>query len=147
MSESLHRAVYDWLSENQDIKALFFNFGELSDGNTTISTSAGEKTVQAYLGGAEVRQYDFFIIQYKAVDAQTPNNPFNAEMIIDVERVMGWVRERNKRREFPRFPANCRILSVETPGNMPTVAGQDQTGAKYMFAVRITYIHEGKLWD
>lgn len=147
MSESLHQAVYDWLSENPEIKALFFNFGEAKDGNTTLTTNAGEKTVKAYLSGSEVREYDFFIIQYKAVNALTPNNPINAEILFDVERVMDWVRERNKRREFPRFPADCRIISVETPGNMPTVAGQDQAGAKYMFAVRITYIHERKLWD
>ena len=147
MNKGLHRAVYDWIAKNPVVSALFFNFGSAEAGATTISTSAGERTVKAYLGGSEVRQYDFFIIQYKEANAQTPNNAFNAEALSDVEQVMSWVRERNERREFPEFPADCRIISVEIPENMPTVAGQSQAGAKYMFAVQITYLKEVKLWD
>lgn len=138
--DNRHKAVWDWMYQCQDIPRLFFNFGKSENGNTVVDTIASEKVIKKYVGGSSMRAYDFAVIQYKPANVETPNNPENAAVIFDVEAVMRWVETQNKQRNFPVFPDNCTIQRIENLANMPTVAGQDELGAKYMFAVRITYL-------
>lgn len=142
MTDNKHQAVWDWLYSCPAVKDLFFNFGVAQNDNTIVGTQAAESIIKTYLGGATVREYDFAIIQFKPANTETPNSAENAEILFDTEAVMRWVDEQAKQRNFPAFPANCEIQSIKNLHNMPFVAGQDETGAKYMFTVRITYLEK-----
>lgn len=138
-----HQAVWDWMYQCPAISDLYFNSGVARNGDTILATSAAEKAKKVYVGGSSLRQYDFTVVQFKTVNADVPNNPENVQVMVDVEQVMNWILAQNEQRNFPAFPENCTIQRIETLANMPTVAGQDATGAKFMFSARIVYLQQG----
>ena len=137
--DNKHDAVMQWLFQNDDVKRLYFNFSDTRDSNVVIATSSGNRTLKTYMDGSEMRAYDFAIIQYKRLNTVDVNSTENAEIMFDVEKLMEWVDEQENRKNYPNF-AGCFVTKVENLHNMPSVAGMDDTEAKYMFSCRITYL-------
>ena len=141
--DNKHLAMWNWLYQNKNISDLFFNFSTDKNGATVIATGSGDTVVKQYMGNSSLRNYDFSIIQFKPVNSEIPNNSENATIMFDVEAVMDWIKKQNEDRNFPEFPSNCMIQKIEVLNNMPSVAGQDQAGAKYMFQCRVVYTQIG----
>ena len=138
--DNKHQAVWDWLYQNEDISALFFNFSTTEDGDTTIAPIVSDNAIKTFIDGTEIKQYDFSIIQYRQFNAQVPNSNENVSVIFDTENLMAWVKEQNKLRNFPVFPENCTITRIIVLQDMPQATGINETDAQYMFSVRIEYI-------
>ncbi len=142
--DNKHQAVWDWLYRNEEISALFFNFSTSEENDTVIAPIVSDNVIRKYVDGTAVKQYDFAVIQYQRYNSEIPNVTENAEIIFDVEQVMEWIDERNRERDFPKFPDGCVITKVENLQDMPEVTEVSETGAKYMFSVRISYIQKPK---
>lgn len=142
-ADSRHEAMWNWLYACPDLSALFFAFSNNETGNTVLVPMAKEKIAKSYLNGDSIRHYDFTLVQYTKANQDTPNNTENVHIMVDVESIMDWVETQNKERNFPDFPAGCTVQKVETLQSMPTIAGQDEIGAKYMFACRVIYLKKG----
>ena len=141
--DNKHDAVMQWLFQNEDVKRLYFNFSDTRDGNVTIATSSGNARLKTYLDGSEMKAYDFALIQYKPLNTIDVNSNENAEIMFDVEKLMEWVNEQEARKNYPVFPG-CFVTKVENLQNMPSVAGMNDTEAKYLFSCRITYLQPKK---
>ena len=137
--DNKHKAVWNWLFQNEQVKRLFFNFSDTRDGNVTIATSSGNRKLKTYADGSEIRAYDFSLIQYKPLNTVDVNSDENTEIMFDAEQLMEWLDEQEKKKNYPIFPG-CFVTKVENLQNMPTVAGMNDTEAKYLFSCRITYL-------
>ena len=141
--DNKHLAVWKWLYQNEDIKRLFFNFSDTQNGNITIATSPGTGALKNYINGDKLKAYDFSMIQYKPLNTVDVNSEENAEIMFDVEKLMEWIEEQERIKNYPYF-AGCPIQKVEVLPNMPSIAGIDDAVAKYLFSCRITYLEPKK---
>lgn len=142
MAENKHSAMWDWVYSCSELSDLFFAFSQNLNGSAVLVPMAKERIVKEYLDGSSIRNYDFSLVLYKPANAEVPNSTENVDIMVDVEKVMGWVDEQNKNRNFPIFPDGCTVQKVENLQNMPTIAGMDETGAKFMFACKVIYKQE-----
>ena len=139
MSDNKHDIVIQWLFQNDDIKRLYFNFSDTTNGTVTIATSSGNRNLKTYADGSEMKAYDFALIQYKPLNTVDVNSNENAEIMFDAEKLMEWLDEQEKKKNYPYFQG-CFVTKVENLQNMPSVAGMNDTEAKYLFSCRITYL-------
>ena len=139
-TDNRHLAVWNWLYENEDIKALFFNFGRADSGDVILATSAADELDKYYIDGSSLRHYDFSIIQYMPMNQDVANNTENVEVIFDSEKLINWVKEQNRARNFPEFPDDCFIQNIKVLQNVPTANQSNDTEAKYIFSCRIQYL-------
>ena len=143
MSEdNKHTAIWNWLYQNEQIKRLYFNFSDVQTGNTVIATSPG-RIIKSYTDGSKMMAYDFAMIQYMNLNTIDVNSEENAETMFDAEQLMEWIDEQERIKNYPVFP-NCSVTKVENLQTVPTVAGMDDTRAKYLFSCRITYLQKNK---
>jgi hypothetical protein len=138
-ADDKHTAMWNWLYQCPELSDLFFTFSQNKNGSAVLVPMAKEKAVKTFLDGSTINHYDFMLVLYKEINADTPNNTENVDVMVDVEKCMDWIETQNKDRNFPLFPTGCTVQRVENIQNMPTVAGQDESGAKYMFACRVIY--------
>ena len=141
--DNKHKAVWNWLYQNEDVKRLYFNFSDVQTGNTTIATSTGNADLKKYLDGTALKAYDFSLIQYQTLNTVDVNSDENADTMFDTERLMAWIEEQERIKNYPVFPG-CFVTKVENLQNMPSVAGMDDARAKYLFSCRITYLEKAK---
>ena len=137
--ENKHKAVWNWLYQNEDIKRLYFNFSDIQNGNVAIATSPANAALKTYINGDKLKAYDFALIQYKPLNTVDVNSDENADIMFDAEQLMDWIDEQEKRKNYPVFPG-CFVQKVENLPNMPSVAGMDDIHTKYLFNCRITYL-------
>ena len=137
--DNKHDAVMQWLFQNEDVKRLYFNFSDAQNGNVVIATANGNARLKSYLDGSELKAYDFALIQYKPLNTVDVNSNENTEIMFDAEHLMEWINEQENRKNYPVFPG-CFVTKVENLHNMPSVAGMNDTEAKYLFSCRITYL-------
>jgi len=140
MSEdNKHDAVMQWLFQNESIRRLYFNFSDTQNGNVVLATNNGNYALKQYTNGSALRAYDFALIQYKPLNTFDVNSNENAEVMFDAQQLMDWVDEQERLRNYPKF-GDCKVQKVENLQNMPSVAGMNDTEAKYLFSCRITYL-------
>lgn len=141
MSDNKHDALMDWLFRNESIRRLYFNFSDTQNGNVVVATNSGNYVIKRFVDGSSVRAYDFALIQYKPLNTVDVNSNENAEVMFDAEQLMDWIDEQEKNRMYPHFDG-CVVMKVENLQNMPSVAGMNDTEAKYLFSCRITYLQQ-----
>ena len=142
-NDNKHKAVWDWLFQNEEIKRLYFNFSDTQNGNITIATSPANAALKNYTNGDKLKAYDFSLIQYKPMNTVDVNSEENAEIMFDAEKLMDWIDEQERVKNYPRF-YGCFVQKVENMPNMPSIAGLDDTVAKYLFSCRITYLESNR---
>lgn len=139
-----HAAMLDYLSACPLINDLFFNFAEGYNGATEVVTSEQSRAVCEYTDGGKLIAYDFTVIRFEGADT-LPNSPANAEIIYGVEQIMAWLDECGHSGIFPNF-GDLHVQSVRALQEVPTVCGWDDNGAKYQFAVRVTYYEPAHIY-
>ena len=139
MSDNKHDALMEWLFSNESIRRLYFNFSDTQNGNVVVATNSGNYVMKRFVDGSSIRAYDFAMIQYKPLNTVDVNSNENAEIMFDAEQLMDWIDEQEKNRTYPHFQG-CTVMKVENLQNMPSVAGMNDTEAKYLFSCRITYL-------
>lgn len=139
MKDNRHEAVLDWIRECPTITDIFFNFSDGENGDTVLvpQTSHNDTIIQEYVDGSSERAYEFTIICIEAYST-VPNSTENLEILMDVDSIAEWVEQQNEIGNFPEFPTNCSIASVECVTD-DSLAAMDETGAKYMLQFRILY--------
>lgn len=126
-----------------EIKDLFFNFSESKNSDISIVTIPSEGAIEEFIDGSSIRYYEFAINCYKTVST-LPNSQENAIIMFDVDKVASWIRAQNKANNYPNFGILCQIQELKVLQDIPTVAGQNQNEAKYMFACRVEYYQESE---
>ena len=139
--DNRHDAVWQWLYQNEQIKRLYFNFSDTDSGNVVIATNSGNNKLKTYTDGSTRRAYDFALIQYLPLNTVDVNSNENAEIMFDAEKLMDWIDEQENTKNYPVFPG-CIVTKVENLQSMPSVAGMNDTEAKYLFSCRITYLQK-----
>lgn len=134
-----NNAIWEWLKGCEDLTTMFFNFGSADNENTIITSNVNETSIKEFVGGSKIKSYQFSVIQYKKIST-APNSTENIETLVNVTSVMEWITAQNKIRNFPDFGETCTINKVENLQGNPSIAGRDNQGAKYMFAVEVTYL-------
>ena len=92
-----------------------------------------------YIRSGAVKEYGFTIIVTKSYSSY--DDDVNLEAMTFAQGLMDWVEEKNRKKEYPEFPENCRVRKMEVLQNMPNLAGvnMEQLTARYMFQCRVTY--------
>lgn len=134
-----HTAMLTYMQQCTEIYDLFLNFSTSENGDTVIATSTNEFEVSGFVDGSALKWYDFAIVQYKPLTTE-PNDTENAAIMLDVEKVMAWIIEQEEAENYPDFGTDCEVQEISVLQDVPTVAGQDQNGAKYMFNCRVEYL-------
>ena len=139
MTNSIHKALWDWFVQCADITKLFFNFSGTADTDTVITT-AGDIVIEEYIDGSERRRYSFELIRYlPAVFAA--NATGNIQMLEDVEAIVAWVRQQAANGNLPILPkgycADDVVVLDEYAGN---AVAHDENTAKYMIPFAIDYV-------
>lgn len=155
-----NQAVIDFLLQCPQIKEnpLFFNFAEAEDNNKQIVTVANDKSVsKEFIDGSVQRLYTFTIIDYRSVTYQAivkmagyANE--NVEEMFDIQKMIEWVSEQAKVRNYPDFGEKCIINNMWAVTDTPNLNGVDTSAqpplAKYSVSVQIEYLDRtGVLWN
>lgn len=136
------KAVWKFISKCPLIPGyLTFNSIEEFVGSTGLIPVSSEDSIQEYTDGSKKIEYIFAITQMKPFDTGT--NETNLVSLADMQAFVDWVKAQDAAGNYPEFPDNCIIESIEPLQNMPDLAGVDASMvAKYMFQFRIIYIQE-----
>lgn len=134
-----HQAMIDYMEQCAEVADLFFNFSTSENGDTVIAPTASDYVVQEYIDKSALKWYDFSIIQFQPLSTE-PNDDTNTAVIFDVETVMQWIIDQEDAENYPDFGDKCEVQEISVLQDMPTTAGIDQQGAKYMFSCRVEYL-------
>lgn len=136
------KAVWKFISKCPLIPGyLTFNSIEEFVNSTGLIPVSSEDSIQEYTDGSKKIEYIFAITQMKPFDTGT--NETNLVSLADMQAFVDWVKAQDAAGNYPEFPDNCIIESIEPLQNMPDLAGVDASMvAKYMFQFRIIYIQE-----
>lgn len=116
-----------------------FNFsGETAD-SVAFLTDYADQIKKRYIRSGAVKEYGFTIIVTKSYSSY--DDDVNLEAMTFAQGLMDWVEEKNRKKEYPEFPENCRVRKMEVLQNIPNLAGvnMEQLTARYMFQCRVTY--------
>jgi len=134
-----NNAIWEWLQTCTTIGNMFFNFGDAKNDNTGIVTNVSESYIKKFINGDARKKCNFTVLQFKEIST-LPNTKDNLDSLNDINEIMEWITTQNTIRNYPNFGDKCTIEKVENLQDAPNIAGQDLQGAKYMFAVSITYL-------
>ena len=154
-----NEAIINYLMQCPSVKnnPLFFNFATVKDDNKQLLTTANDKVVnKPFVDGSVQKRYTFTIINYKSVIYQAlvkepgyPNE--NVEDLLDVQSIIDWVTEQNKKRNFPDFGADYTVDEILALTDNPTLNGVDTSVqpplAKYSISIQVNYLDRTEvLW-
>ena len=116
-----------------------FNFSGESTDSVAFVTDYSDQVKKRYIRCGAVKEYGFTIILTKSYSPY--GDDVNLEAMTFAQSLMDWVEEKNRKKQYPEFPENCRVQKIEVMQNMPNLAGvnMEQLTARYMFQCRVTY--------
>ena len=139
MINSIHGAVWEWISQCGSATKLFFNFGAIENAGTTIST-AGDTLLDDYIDGSQRRRYAFEIYQTHPYTTNQGDDG-NIDVLEDVEAIAKWVEEQCEAGNLPRLPER---MIPETVVMLDEYAGYvtalNENTARYMIPFALDYI-------
>jgi hypothetical protein len=139
LTDSIHAALWEWLSQCSAITKQFFNFSTAKDGDVVI-TSAGDSVLEEYIDGSQLRRYAFELSRFCPISF-TQNDPGNIDMLEDAQAITAWVEEQNSAGNLPALPGRYTAESVvpldEYAGY---VTAQNENTARYMIPFALDYI-------
>ncbi len=118
---------------------LNFNFSPESPDAISIVTNYSDKVRKKYIRVGAEKEYGFAIVIIKAYSTATDD--LNLEAMNFAQAFMDWLDQQNKKKNYPAFPENCQIKSMENLQNMPNLAGVNAKEglARYMIQCRLIY--------
>lgn len=118
---------------------LNFNFSPESNNTVSFITNYSDKVLKQYIRGNARKEYGFSIVITRSYSVA--GDDLNLEAMNFAQTFMDWLDEKNRKKEFPSFPGNCRILRMENLQNMPNLAGVNPEAglARYMMQCRLIY--------
>ena len=139
MINSIHGAVWEWISQCGSITKLFFNFGAIENASTTIST-AGDTLLDDYIDGSQRRRYAFEIYQTHPYTTNQGDDG-NIDVLEDVEAIAKWVEEQCEAGNLPGLPERmipeAVVMLDEYAGY---VTALNENTARYMIPFALDYI-------
>lgn len=142
MTDSKHKAVWDWLQTCPHVADLFFVFSQTDDGDVAIVPS--ESIVEEYIGGASLRTYDAAVTCASHCTFE-PNEIETISKLVDFEQLGEWVEEQNAKHNFPLFPVGSTVQEIRVlPNESGFVVAQDDHGCKFLLQFQIDYVKEAK---
>lgn len=116
-----------------------FNFSGETPDSIAFLTDYADQVKKRYIRCGAVKEYGFTIIVTKSYSSY--DDDINLEAMTFAQGLMDWVEEKNRKKEYPEFPENCRVRKMEVLQNIPNLAGvnMEQLTARYMFQCRVTY--------
>ena len=115
------------------------NFSPECNGSVTFITNYSDKVLKQFIRGNARKEYGFSIVITKPYSVE--GDDLNLEAMNFAQAFMDWMDEQNRKKNYPAFPGNCRIIRMENLQNMPNLAGVNpEVGlARYMMQCRLIY--------
>ena len=115
------------------------NFSGETPDSVAFMTDYADQIKKRYIRCGAVKEYGFTIIVTKSYSPY--GDDVNLQAMTFAQGLIDWVEEKNRKKEYPEFPENCRVRKMEVLQNMPNLAGvnMEQLRARYMFQCRVTY--------
>ncbi|MCL2547104.1 MAG: hypothetical protein FWE06_07945 [Oscillospiraceae bacterium] len=140
---SKDKAVLEWLSGNEELKALpLFGFMQEDLFAACIVPTASAAAVAEHLDGSRVRQYSF-MLRLQVPLSQT-HDDVNAEAMAAMRDWQDWLDVQQCEGNFPDFGDKCRCYEIQNLANMPQVTATyaDNGRAVLQFPATIIYMEE-----
>lgn len=152
MATDKNQAVIDYIITCPTIlnSPLYFNFiNAKDDTNQFFTESTDTYSNKPFIDGSVEKIYTFTILTFKsaadiAVVKQSGYENENLSDMSDIQKLIEWIAEQNKLRNFPNFGEECIIDSIETTTEQPKFEGIDEQItpplAVYSTSIQIKYI-------
>lgn len=115
-----------------------FNFSDDSPDSIGIMPSYGETVVKRFINGDCLKEYPFSIVITR--DYSTGQDEVNLEAMNMCQSIMQWIDKQNEQKNFPVFPDNCIVESIENMQNLPNISNVSEgKSARYVIQIKITY--------
>lgn len=136
--DAMKKYFEPWVEEKVE-DLLNFNFSPESRDTVSFITNYAGKTVKQFIRGSSRKEYGFSIIIVKSYSLDSDD--LNLQAMNFAQAFMDWLEEQNRKRIFPEFPENCRVLKIENMQNMPNLVGinAEASLARYMVQCRLIY--------
>ena len=154
-----NQAVIDFMLTCEDFKSspLYFNYLKAKDGTKGILTLSNDRSIQEpYIDGSVQKRYQFTIQDFRSIsdNALVRLPGFNNENVSDfedVQKLLDWIKEQNKNRNYPDFGEDCLIDDMTATTENPRLDQIDATVtpplARYSFTITINYLDTSeKMW-
>lgn len=125
----------EWLLQSNYIKnnKLFLNAVQAQENNVQIVTQQiADNQVTEYVDGSKEYPITFFINNYKMIDydqmikTDIPMNG-NIEILLDVQKIIEFVKNMEKQGNYPKFSDNIRVEKVYCQYNTPSTPAIDSS--------------------
>lgn len=118
---------------------LNYNFSSESPDAIGFLTNYSDKVLKRYIRVGADKAYGFSVLVTK--EYSTYCDDLNLEAMNFVQKIMDWVDEQNRNRNYPDFGERCTIKKIENLQNMPNLAeaNPEEGYARYMFQCRVIY--------
>ena len=115
------------------------NFSPECNGSVTFITNYSDKVLKQFIRGNARKEYGFSIVITKPYSVE--GDDLNLEAMNFTQTFMDWLDEQNRKKNYPAFPENCRIIRMENLQNMPNLAVVNPEAglARYMMQCRLIY--------
>ena len=152
MTTDKNQAVIDYIITCPTIlnSPLYFNFiNAKDDTNQFFTESTDTYSNKPFIDGSVEKIYTFTILTFKsaadiAVVKQSGYENENLSDMSDIQKLIEWIAEQNKLRNFPNFGEDCIIDSISTTTDAPKFEGIDEQItpplAVYSTSIQIKYI-------
>lgn len=152
MATDKNQAVIDYIITCPTIlnSPLYFNFiNAKDDTNQFFTESTDIYSNKPFIDGSVEKIYTFTILTFKsaadiAVVKQFGYENENLSDMSDIQKLIEWIAEQNKLRNFPNFGEDCIIDSISTTTDAPKFEGIDEQItpplAVYSTSIQIKYI-------
>lgn len=139
-----------------DTNPLFFNFGNVEDGASQLTTQSNDTAMhKPYVDGSVLRRYTFTIDCFRSVSYNPTISGLSDENIEDIQSVqslLDWIDAQGEMGNFPDFGDDCIVESMETLSTNPDIVGVDTSmsppNVVYRISVEIYYIDTTKrIWN
>ena len=141
--QTIHEAVWAWLTTCPHIRDLYFNYAAEVSGATVLTplTAYRDAPVKEFTSQASERQYDFALVRFAPL-SDAPNSGENIDVLVDAEKLAAWVEAQDAAGNYPVLPAGCTVTAVTVaPPGQSYFAARSENEAKYQFQFAVRYLY------
>lgn len=131
--------MLEWAEQNPYLTDVMkLNWLSEKSGSCAVVPVPGETTLESYLDGTSIKQYDFI---FQVVFYMSENSDgVNADNMFVLRQWQDWIEQMEHEGNYPDFGELCGNYELQNLSNMPQVAQvYDNLSAKYQFPARLIY--------